>query len=516
MKKNKFFFLLAISMLFFVPIFGQEQRQPSPLTSLSEQLAPTARQRLHNFGKSIAMDGELAIVGAPDNLHGLGANAAFLYQRQTDGHWAETAQFLPPNNSTAQGFGYAVAIAGRYAYVSAHAATVRAANGTPLREAGTVFVYRQASDDSWQLHQTLHAPTPRAEQLFGCALSATAEGLLVGAIGPNGQGGTGSAIHFPVTEKGVLAHKAQVWHAANPTKVTAFGWSVSLKGGSALVGAIMDRTPEDAVAGSAYRFERLSAGEWTQGHRLLAPDGAEGDMFGYSVAVSGSEVLVGAVAKPGASATERGAAYLFERSPNADWAGQRLRVPGSAGLGASVAIEGGTVLLGALGHARKGLAGSVYALERSEKGVWNAAAAFSAEAVHAQDMFGQAVALSGDQVLVGAFGPGASGDESGRVHAFAHKSKAVAAPAEFQLEAYPNPSSGQLSVKFPPEFQAENVGVLPYRIADLRGRTVKAGQISPTSPKIDLRPLENGVYFLAIDLEGRPYTLRIVLQTTSN
>ena len=72
-----------------------------------------------------------------------------------------------------------------------------------------------------------------------------------------------------------------------------FGYSVALSGDTALVGAYWDDVGANYDQGSAYVFTR-SGTTWTQQAKLTASDGAAGDHFGHSVALSGDTALVGA------------------------------------------------------------------------------------------------------------------------------------------------------------------------------------------------------------------------------
>ena len=129
-----------------------------------------------------------------------------------------------------------------------------------------------------------------------------------------------------------------------------FGYSVSVSGGTALVGAAVHhgrrRTP---TQGAAYVFVQ-SGTTWTQQAELTASDGAAGDHFGGSVSVSGSTALVGApFAQVGGNADE-GAAYVFVQS-GTTWT-QQAELTASDGAGAilfggSVSVSGGTALVGA-------------------------------------------------------------------------------------------------------------------------------------------------------------------------
>jgi hypothetical protein len=92
-----------------------------------------------------------------------------------------------------------------------------------------------------------------------------------------------------------------------------FGIAVSLSGETIVIGAPFD---DDAgpASGSAYVFQREVGGGdgWGQVKKLTADDAAEGDRFGYTVAISGNTVVVGAPADDDAG-SESGGAYVFER-----------------------------------------------------------------------------------------------------------------------------------------------------------------------------------------------------------
>ena len=102
--------------------------------------------------------------------------------------------------------------------------------------------------------------------------------------------------------------------------------------------------------GSAYVFVR-SGGVWTQQQKLVAPDGAARDDFGFSVAISGETVVVGASRDDGAACENQGAAYVFVRSGGVWTLQQKLVAPDAVagdGFGFSVAISGETVVVGAI------------------------------------------------------------------------------------------------------------------------------------------------------------------------
>lgn len=191
-------------------------------------------------------------------------------------------------------------------------------------------------------------------------------------------------------------------------------------------------------SGAAYVFVRNS-GKWRQQAYLKASDGAAGDQFGFAVAISGDTVVVGAYAAgdpvaatattPATQTQYVGAAYVFTRSA-AKWTQQQILKPAPTdadvgdAFGYSVAVEGNTAVIGAIGESttrasapgaaivvRAIPAGAAYVFSRS--GIaWTQQAYLKASKPEINDLFGIAVAVSGDTVVVGA--PNESGNGKGK------------------------------------------------------------------------------------------------------
>src|SRR5262249_27117591 len=156
--------------------------------------------------------------------------------------------------------------------------------------------------------------------------------------------------------------------------------------------------------------------DWTQQKKLTAADGAAGGQLGTSVAISGDTVAVGAEGGDIGANRNQGSAYVFVRSfigSGADWTQQKklTAADGAAGdqLGASVAISGDTVVVGAplSDIGANADQGSAYVFIRSFIGSgadWTQQKKLTAADGAAGDFFGISVALSGDTLAVGAYG----------------------------------------------------------------------------------------------------------------
>jgi FG-GAP repeat protein len=183
-----------------------------------------------------------------------------------------------------------------------------------------------------------------------------------------------------------------------------FGYSVALDGDTLLVGALNDGETFDPDAGNvngagaAYVFVR-SGSTWSLQAKLTALDGALGDEFGYSVALSGNTAMIGADRK----ASGEGYVYVFTRS-GTQWT-QQQELTEASGTGddafaSSIALSGSTALVGAPGASSN--IGAAYVFT-SAGGSWSQQAQFTGLAPG--DFFGFSVALSpaGDTAVVGSF-----------------------------------------------------------------------------------------------------------------
>ena len=191
-----------------------------------------------------------------------------------------------------------------------------------------------------------------------------------------------------------------------------FGQSVAVSDGFAVIGS-----PEDddsgLNSGSAYVFE-WDGSAWLQEPKLLASDGAAGDLFGSAVDVNGNRAIVGA---SGVGA-DRGAAYIY-RSDGSTWTEEAILIPsnGAGGdyFGSSVSIDGIFAIVGA--YAPSSASGAVYVFRRTGA-IWDEVAVLTASDGSASDYFGVSVSLNGNYALVGAWWDDDNGLNSGSAYVF--------------------------------------------------------------------------------------------------
>jgi hypothetical protein len=283
-------------------------------------------------------------------------------------------------------FGYAVAMDGDTALVGAANDDI-GANANQ----GSAYIFVR-SGTTWIQQAKLTASDGAASDYFGCAVAISGDTALVSAR--NGDAGAtdqGAAYIF-VRSGTIWAQQAKLT-ASDGAASDVFGWSVALSGDTALVGANWDDVGANANQGSAYVFTR-SGTTWTQQQQLIAPDGAGGDNFGISVALSGDTALVGAAYDDIGANADQGSAYIFTRS-GATWT-QQQKLSGLAGVnyyfGAAVALYGDTALVGAPGTSSVQIfvrGGTTWILGYTHYGP-------------APSQYGSSVALSSNMALVGA------------------------------------------------------------------------------------------------------------------
>ena len=213
-----------------------------------------------------------------------------------------------------------------------------------------------------------------------------------------------------------------------PGGLEPIGKSIAFDGDTVVVGSYVDADQFGSVYVYGSRTavsSRARAGQirWGRLAAIVSPDARRGERFGYSVAVAGEMIIVGA---PGSGDSDTsGSVYVFQRNPGrlATWSpAARLTSPNPGGddlFGSSVAGNGTTLVIGAPGDSQIGLgAGAAYVFEREETGDWAPAAALVGSDAEVGSRFGYAVAIDGDDIVVGAMGHNSAGFNSGAAYVF--------------------------------------------------------------------------------------------------
>lgn len=360
-----------------------------------------------NFGFSVSISGDAALVSArADDEMSNDAGAAYVF-RLVGSSWTQEDKLTASDAASDDQFGYSVSIVGNVAVVGAPFA-----NDFGL-DSGSAYIFR-LSGGTWQQAPKLTASDAAGGDNFGFSVSVDGDIAVVGAPFDNDPlaGADAGSVH-------VFRWDGMGWDdeaklvASDAATGDAFGFSVSVSGDVLLVGARGD----NSGTGSAYVFRRNGT-TWTEEAKLTASGGAAGDQLGWSVSVSGNAAVAGA---PGDD-SGAGAAYVF-RYGGMTWdTGTRLTASDRAvtdEFGQSVAIAGNVAVVGAWhDDATSTLdSGSAYLFVLGGTG-WSAEAKFTASDAASDDGFGFAVAVD-DTAVVGAFQDDDGGSNSGSAYFFA-------------------------------------------------------------------------------------------------
>ncbi len=169
-----------------------------------------------------------------------------------------------------------------------------------------------------------------------------------------------------------------------------------------------------------FRYDSLS-GTWQEEVKLLASDGAAYDRFGYSVSLSGTTALIGARENV-VNGTESGSAYVFGYDvASGSWSEKAMLVPPDGideqYFGWSVSLSEKVAVVGARGDDDNGhISGSAYVFSALEN--WkNEAKLLASDGANGDD-FGCSVAAFDDMVLIGADRDRDLGQNSGSAYVF--------------------------------------------------------------------------------------------------
>jgi len=361
------------------------------------------------FGAAVAVDGDTMVVGTYNEASQRGRARVYV---RTGTTWSQQALLVASDSQLGDLFGWSVAVDGDTVVVGA--------TGSAPGDPGAAYVFTRTGA-TWSQQAVLAPADGQDADEFGGSVAVSGDSALIGSSANDAPASNSGAAYVFARSGGSWSQQAKLT-APDGAADDRFGYSVGLDGTTALVGAFGHDTLAGPDAGAAYAFERIG-GAWSQGSVILAPDGAESDLFGYSVAVSGSTAIVGAFLDDDAGDAS-GSAYVFQRSGPA-WGLQSKLLAGDGTaadfFGWSVAIDGDRAIIGAMNDDAVALyAGSAYVAERSGS-TWSTPTRIVGADTATEDSFGYAVAISSTTAVVGAPGADRPASGSGSTYVFVRR-----------------------------------------------------------------------------------------------
>ena len=386
----------------------------------AERAQISSGQADDRFGSAVAVSGDHALVGAQgDDQLGTDSGAAYMFR--WDGvQWIQTEKLLADTGKSGDFFGAAVALSGDYAVV-----------GAPSDDTG---------GDEWMSIFGENEYTPASTGLVwdndlkkwknqtGNYIFLRTDPSWANGLGPKAMRiTTDPAMLFllQVKKLGKDENWGEAWDYVSGTPVLPISaadigeidaYSLTAPIEITNIEFLVPATGGGESAGSAYVFKHENDA-WTQQTFLTASDGAAGDAFGTSVALSGQTLIVGANADDD-SGEDSGSAYVFVQDGAAWMEEAKLLAPdGQAGdqFGTAVAISGDIAVIGAPRADLEGEdedkskdCGAVYVFRYNGLN-WTEESKLTAGDGKKDDLFGTSVSISGDYVAVGARGADGSG-----------------------------------------------------------------------------------------------------------
>lgn len=259
--------------------------------------------------------------------------------------------------------------------------------------------------------QKLGLPSLRAFDWFGSIVAIDGDNILVGSGGDDTEGPDLGAAHiFRRTQENRWVHQTTLRSRELRTH-RRFGYTGAISGTTVAIGAQYE--------GTVTVFEADESGQWSESITLKPNDVRPNQLFGGQLSMSHDLLLVGAAQDP-ETGLDGGAAYVFQRQATGDWRQLAKLVSHDLKahdqLGAAVGISGRTAIVGSRHNDEN--TGSAYIFQENEDGAWKEVTKLKSADPHSFDQFGISVAISGDTAVVGEWRDSKKGHCSGAAHVY--------------------------------------------------------------------------------------------------
>lgn len=361
------------------------------------EIRPNHAPASERFGRSVALEGDRLVVGAPER--GSSAQGAvFVLERQPDGSWLQVAELSPPQVSSLVRFGSNVALSGDRIATSCENSSIE-----------QVVVHERDGSGVWQ--QT-SVQIPEVDD-FGYGASLALDGDLI-AVGVAGF----EIFNFFPRRVHLYVHAGATWQLLDsvpaPASGIAPGWaeSIDLDGLRLAIGSTSDDSSGVADSGAVYIAEYQSASaQWSIVETVHEPTPESGSRFGKAVALDGDRLVVGAWSADSVAA-DAGEVHVYARQSDGTWQHEAALAPGTLqsgdGFGLALDVDDDTLVVGAPGaQAQNGAhSGAAYLFTRRANGTWFESARIERELPTSFDALGDgtstSIAIDAGTVVLGA------------------------------------------------------------------------------------------------------------------
>jgi len=415
----------------------QVLRQVEPLELIERfpALTPAISANVIGYGRTLAVDGKWAVVGAPSFLNAVGAVYVL---ENVDGTWIERAMLRADEGAALDAFGNDVAISGETIVIGAPFESSRA------QSAGAAYVFRYA-DGLWKREAKLTASDAATNDNFGSAVSIEAGVVVIGASRKNARVGAAYVFNWidgNWTETATLSETS----IYGPGE---FGAEVTVDQHRIFISA--------PKVNAVYVFNWIDE-KWTRTAELRTE--SSGPYFGRSIAVEGDLLAVSS-----GEGSDRQHIHIFRYEHL--WTVEHVLAEDSTDyirdFGISLALDDNRLLIGtSTSYRSPTIPGSVHLYQRSNDGYWIHETEFTSIVAAVPDYFGDDVAIAGDSILVGAYGSPSSTNPSGAVYSF----EIVEDNTDFAITQAKHTSANSLEVEYAAQGDVAEVQPTVYRSTD--------------------------------------------------
>ncbi len=392
-----------------------------------------------HFGLAVDISGSFVAVGAPQTDGGA-QNEGACYVYDLSGTSPELPFAVIPNPAPALNdtFGSAVAVEG-----------LRLAVGTSLddngsTDSGRIHLFDLSSGSPGVPVLAIENPTPATNDFFARSVALSGDRLAAGAHGDNTTAADAGIAYLFDLASGTPGAPALTFHPSSPSSDEEFGTAVALQGT-----VIASGSPHDdkgaTNAGSVSVYDITSGTPQAPVLVIDNPAPGQNDYFGAAVALSGNLVIASAYQDDASSASNSGTVYVFNRtSPTPAQPVLTISNPSpQAGdsFGNALAVSGSLLAVGAIENDTGAAdAGSVYVYDLSSQTPSVPVLVLDHPEPAADDWFGQSVAISGTTIAIGAHGNDSGATDAGSVYVYDTASPSPTVPVAILRN--PEPGAG--------------------------------------------------------------------------
>ena len=410
-------------------LFLTTQAQYAEIT----KLLADGGQALDEFGYTVGIDGNYAIVGTPnDNENGDDAGAVFIYKKDEGGNnnWGLIKKIIATDGQAGDKFGYSVSIYGEYAIVGSpyH-------NNNGYTDAGAVYFIKkdEGGVDNWG-EIKINMSSNHYDHL-GKSVSMYGDYAVVGIPDANGYDVDEGKVYVYSKDEGGVDnwgyYKLLDISPYNLDEYDNFGSSVSISENTIVVGVPGYDINSNANDGAVFIFHRHEDGMNNWGMQKYLYTVGTNANFGSSVGTYGDYVIIGVENKD--------VAYIHYKNQGGtnNWGEQKELTPGEQYdfFGSSVFLSNDYAAVGAYNDDGKG---SFYIFNKNEGGNnnWGEVGNYFASDGNSDDYFGCSIAMSDDNIIIGANGVDDNGSLSGATYIFGSpQAPSISIQPENQLDA---------------------------------------------------------------------------------